>query len=105
MATKHRFKHALTLVRNRLKKGNGVFICCSLEMLADRNEISATTCREVREFIRYRLDHHYTLENWIESKHGEEWMRAAVEMSCDNRTRKMQVTRIAWLDSLIEEFS
>lgn len=80
------------------------FICHALETAHELNLITLETYLECRRLINKRLGKHLTLQGWLVAKrHATD---GALFMDrCKNNMRKMQATRVAWLRSLIKEFS
>jgi hypothetical protein len=80
------------------------FICWALGNANEDDKISFTTASAARAVISERLCGHATLSDWIKFRHPA----LLTEMMTDFSTsegQKMQATRLAWLNSLIEEFS
>ena len=85
------------------------YLCLALESAWYHREISKGDLQLAKKMIAEKLDGSATLEEWLEKHHGIKelkfpagacgaWME--YEAYCD----KMQVTRHAWVDSMIAEF-
>ena len=80
------------------------FICYSISSATD-NGVSDTTADRVVTMVQERLAPHATLDTWLDRNHGIN--RVGCYDLGDTRTaylNKIQATRHAWVDSMIEEF-
>jgi hypothetical protein len=90
------------LAKNHIDKHK--FLCVTIRFLPiPKHELSIERRNEVVNVVQGRItkdigDKGTTLESWLLFKHG-----IHADFS-DLHTKKMQVTRLAWLDSLIAEF-
>ena len=83
------------------------FICYAIERARGNRLISAADFNRAIGIISDRLDDHGTLERWLMSYHNIQIVQrqgcGCKKVYIEYRNR-MQVTRHAWLDSLIAEF-
>lgn len=97
-------KHLCEAINAESDTGKCTFICLAIECAESKGEISHGQSVQCRDIIGRRLKGIGTLQGWLRAN-----VRGiAHEIMVDERIyggRKMQVTRMAWLDSLIEEFS
>jgi hypothetical protein len=61
--------------------------------------------RACKKIISDRLDGKGTLQEWLAHKNFADWILTRKKLSTVDQNLKLQITRHAWLDSLIEEFS
>ncbi len=102
------FKAAKLYLSTYAGQGNYVrnFICYALEAAMIDNKIEYNDYIVAKALIRERMGQYHhggTLEGWLERFHPE--LAAEILEDERNRCRRMQATRHAWVDSLIEEFS
>ena len=71
--------------------GKTEYICYAI----DKTRCSGTDKDRARDIIMELLDDNYTLGSWLEREEG---------IANDRHGVKMQVTRHAWLDHLIEHY-
>jgi len=76
------------------------FICWAID-LATYDSITYYARRDVQRLIWERLGGTASLEEWLEEKHGI----SGHHFPAVKYRNKVQETRHAWIDSLIEEFS
>lgn len=76
-----------------------MYICNALEQLKGTCQHRIEDIENAQYIINERLAPERTLENWLENT-----MHIVLDAS-DELFVKMQVTRQAWLDSLVKEFS
>jgi hypothetical protein len=92
---------ALTLAKEALKTKRVNYICHALEVVSlDHSELRVA-CDELQKTVMERLNGPVSLETWIMSRklHGR-WSVFGKQFQ-----NKIRITRLAWIDSLIEEFS
>lgn len=96
------FKAAKDHLARHNTKHKSRLICCALADARDNKRISTMAYKKAIAVIHQRLNGSATLYTWLHSRgYAFEMHR---DMNC-NAGRKLQATRHAWLDSLIEEFS
>lgn len=96
MKTSEVFKRAKAKLQVAKKsEGKERFICYAL----NRTEASNHDIQMAKNIVRDLLCGCVTLESWLSAKHG-------VKQNCYTLagTKKMQATRHAWLDHLIEHY-
>ena len=85
------------------------YLCLALESAWYHRKFSKRDLRLAKGMIAEKLDGSTTLEEWLEKHHNiveldypyGSW---AAEMEYENYLSKMQVTRHAWVDSMIAEY-
>ena len=103
------FKMARKYVgKTRLHKhGKREFICHAIEYAAHiACVITHDDCLKAKQIISKRLGRHETLQDWVSASRraGAGIAQAVRSDTYSNAGRKMQRTRLAWLDSMIAEF-
>ena len=87
--------------------GRRKYICFCLQDAVRSCEITLKQAEAAKCLIEARLVHNdrnwASLEGWLEHAHPE--LERDRDSDYDDAGRKIQATRLAWLDSLIEEFS
>lgn len=73
-------------------------ICFALGDAYNENKMQAQDCDRVRAMIHQRLGHSSTLRTWL-------WIHHGIEINSVEELNKLQATRHAWVDSMIEEFA
>jgi len=89
--------------------GKDEFICIALETAHRSGKISESACDSAKGLISKRLNGNFTLYSWLtdqfrQSEKNAEFQRLDDIDRYTNDGRKMQATRLAWLNSLIKEF-
>jgi len=84
-------------------RGKAEFICWALEHARDTGRISRAQQESAKALVDKRLGKYTLLSAWLRQNHPE--LSAEIRGDRNKTGRKMQQTRMAWLDSLIEEFS
>lgn len=74
------------------------FLCAAIEAACLRDDSRSEAGEMLRCLIMLRLQGYRTLDMWLRSEHG-------IRGLYNNKSRKLQATRHAWLDDLIREFS
>lgn len=94
-----------TLAKDRLARGDSNYICTAIEGIRESGHrtVPSASLKRAKLLIQYRLGSCFTLTSWIRLHHPE--LDEAVHADRCNNGPKMRATRIAWLDSLIQEFS
>ena len=86
------------------------YLCLALESAWYHRKFSKRDLRLAKGMIAEKLDGCTTLEEWLEKHHniveleypaGSSW---AAQMEYEAYRDKMQVTRHAWMDSMIAEY-
>ena len=94
-------QNLLTRARERIETGLSVLLCLAISHAA-KTEADKVARGELLVLIAVRLQGHRTLEDWLRKvKHidlGEGGIYSA------DTWAKLKATRLAWIDSLIEEF-
>ena len=84
------------------------YLCLALESAWYHRKISKGDLQLAKKMIAEKLDGSATLEEWLEKHHGikelEYPAKRAAQMEYEAYCDKMQVTRHAWVDSMIDEF-
>ena len=85
------------------------YLCLALGSAYHCRKISERDARLATKMIDERLDGCDTLEEWLEKHHGIKELEYpagawAAQMEYEAYRDKMQVTRHAWVDSMIDEF-
>lgn len=100
------FKAAIPYLARKLSEEKSSdrteFICHALWNAKRAGKIKADLMERARGIVMKRLDGCGTLNTWMEEKIGCEAVQTDQH---NNDQRKMQATRLAWLNSLVEEFS
>jgi len=91
MSTNKQKVAALKVARKRIESGLRWYICTALPK-TDAGK--APEC-----VVSDRLDGNHTLEGWLYYGGHATWD------DIDANPERMRITRLAWIDSLIEEFS
>ena len=81
--------------RSMIEKSSEYFICTALVRAGNELRMHSASDR-IRDVVMERLDGHRTLNYWLYRKHG------IIELVPSQRFR---LTRLAWIDDLIKEFS
>lgn len=81
---------ALRLARQRIDEGKSQFVCLALEHVAERDTSLANACRQLREYIGKALGPCMTLNTWYKVTYRTQVLP------------DMRVTRLAWIDWMIE---
>lgn len=80
------------------------YICWALDKAFERDGVTAWERNAAKTLVAKRLGGIPTLKDWMCAKHPE--LRGEmVHDYVENKGRKMQETRKAWLNAMIEEFS
>ena len=74
------------------------FICCAIS----KGNPASPLVSKAKSIIDKRLAGHLVFENWLKERIGRTAVRKDYRT---NAGRKLQATRLAWLNSLVEEFS
>ena len=85
------------------------YLCLALESAWYYRKFSKRDLRLAKGMIAEKLDGSATLEEWLEKHHGIKELEYpagawAAQMEYEAYRDKMQVTRHAWVDSMIAEF-
>ena len=88
-----------TLAKDRLARGDSNYICTAIEGIRESGHrtVPSASLKRAKLLIQYRLG------SCLRLHHPE--LDEAVHADRCNNGPKMRATRIAWLDSLIQEFS
>lgn len=88
----------LKAARKRIESGEDRFICCAIVACGVGlfSFIYAGAKRELRQEIGERLGGSYSVESWLVSEHTDLY---------DSFEDDFKQYRLAWIDSMIEEFS
>jgi hypothetical protein len=101
-------KAHLALSSEEFVNGKELFICHALSEVKSRLKSSDVdeTYFKLKEIIRAKLDGEYTFNDWLAKNFGivEPSFRESDEVR-DAYDDKMQITRLAWMNSMIEEFA
>jgi hypothetical protein len=106
------YSSLLRLAKRGLKAGGGGhigagsqhFICYALDDQEDGDFNRHARIHRLKCIIENRLDNCLSLEGWLYAKHGIDRPPAWMVNDRFRYEDKMQVTRHAWIDSLIKEF-
>lgn len=86
------------------------YLCFAVASACARRKITLQDCRRVKMMIAEKLDGCKSLEEWLEKYHGIRELHyrygtaGLAQMEYEAYRNKMQVTRHAWVDSMIAEF-
>ena len=86
------------------------YLCFAVNSACHHSKITLQDCRRVKMMIAEKLDGYKSLEEWLEKYHGIRELHyrcgtaGLAQMEYDAYRDKMQVTRHAWLNSMIAEF-
>lgn len=118
IASREELAAAFTAARSLLSETNTYdrrdrreYICHCLELAQAQRFIPARVSVEARQVIRERLNagsgwaSFNSLQSWITHHHPELMDEVFNDRFWDRKGCKMQATRMAWLNSLIAEFS
>lgn len=94
-------KEYLWLGGETMPPGKFKFICFTLNHIYINELIDINAFIQTKQLIQSRLDPFVTLEDWLNMEIGQPKVTKDTDGSC----LRLQATRAAWLDSLIEEFS
>ena len=86
--------------KRRIAQGTAHYICHALVDAHHYGTIERATRVSASELIKDRLGGYYSLEMWLSHKHG---IKVDNFKSADRA--RIRATRVAWLNSLIKEFS
>ena len=75
------------------------FVCQCINKTINENALDFNDKSGLIEKIRERLDPEATLNEWLFRKHN-----VSYEDQTNNEGRKLQATRLAWMQSMYEEF-
>ena len=75
------------------------FVCQCINETTNENALDFNDKSGLIEKIRERLDPEATLDEWLFRKHN-----VSYEDQKDNQGRKIQYTRLCWMQSMYEEF-
>ena len=75
------------------------FVCQCINKTTNENALDFNDKSGLLEEIKERLDHETTFHTWLFRKH-----KVSYEDQNDNEGRKMQYTRLCWMQSMYEEF-
>lgn len=110
MATKKQLAHAFKEALKHLstthedKGGKYEYICWALREANRLGNITTAVYVSAEELINERIQAHITFSDWMETCYP--WLEDAITDDWRyNKSRKMQETRRAWLQSLILELS
>ena len=116
MKTSEAFKQTLKFLWDGKRTNRGYripgnkseFICIAADMVGyyEKNVIDNVVYDIVRPIMRNLLAEHSILETWILANHPEDGMTANghPDLTVEQFNRKMQITRRAWVMSLIAEY-
>ena len=76
-----------------------VYVCQCINKTINGNALDFNDKSGLIEKIRERLDPEATLDEWLFRKHN-----VSYEDQTNNEGRKLQATRLAWMQSMYEEF-
>lgn len=76
-----------------------VYVCQCINKTINGNALDFNDKSGLIEKIRERLDPEATLDEWLFRKHN-----VSYEDQTNNEGRKIQATRLAWVQSMYEEF-
>lgn len=101
-------KAHLALSSEEFVNGKELFVCHTLQEVKSRLKSSDVdeTYYELINIIRAKLDGEYTFNDWLAKNFGivEPSYRESDEEH-DAYDTKMQITRLAWMNSMIKEFA
>jgi len=84
-----------------IENGTKVFLCNALTFRkTDYSETEGVAASELVQLIAKRLGHSNSLEMWMRKHHPSLMPRVLTSY----HTEQLRLTRLAWIDSLIEEF-
>lgn len=109
----HAFREAIPFLANSLSeeatsKNKIEFVCHAISYARQAGLVTHGQEEAAKQLIRIRLrsskfdGSHGTLSAWMTEKIGEE---AVMNDQENNDQRQLQATRLAWLESLVAEFS
>ena len=101
---RHSIARAFALVRENMagKCPQSRYICVTLSFLQGEEKISNATFVFAKGVVMDRLDDYETYERWMFHNHEKLYWKAWYDNTINQKAR---AGRIAWLDSLIKEFS
>lgn len=110
MASNKQLAHAFTEALKHLsttnedKGGKYEYICWALRRAFVLGTITNGVYLAAKSLINQRIRSHSTFSDWMEAYYP--WLKDSIaDDDRYNKSRKMQKTRRAWLNSLIEELS
>lgn len=101
MAKTNKYVQALQQVRKLIAEGNERFICLALMEVRLRDATFTGVCMELEALIDKRLGKHGTLQTWLVAQ----GLIPRGEQVHPIHKSRLRITRLAWIDSLIKEFS
>lgn len=87
--------------RSIIECGDRKHICCAIDLAAKEGTISDRAKSKGKEVIRNLLGEYHTLTHWLMENH-KDLIRFA---NYEDFAQKIKLTRLAWLDHLIETYS
>lgn len=90
---------AFKAAKRRIEQNSATYICFALEAAHDYGTIDWSVLDDARRLVEDRLLPYTTLESWLHNKHHIPYASSSAYLA------KIKATRIAWLNSLIKEFS
>jgi hypothetical protein len=96
------FQRAADHISSYPDSTDSTFICWTLGRLLEDNAITGAMYRNCRRVILRRLDGFGTLEAWVRHKHPQLFDDSKDDHDLAHMGRN---TRLAWLASLVAEFS
>lgn len=107
--------HILELVKARLllprarsyPRSYPRYICVTLASLYENKQITERDFVRVQSIIHERLGVHHSLELWLKYEHNIDIITDIYDDTHKARAfrKRMHKTRLAWVDSMIQEFS
>ena len=90
---------AFKTAKRRIKQNSAVYICHALDNVREYGAIDRSAPNAAKKLVQSRIHPYYSLEAWLEGEHQ------ITRVSSRPYWAKIKATRIAWLNSLIKEFS
>ena len=88
------------------EQSRDTFICVALVIADEAKKITRDDSLKAQLMIHHRLEGHYTFESWLRNKHNISIHNCSgPELGLRAFRDKMQATRHAWVDSMIQEFA
>ena len=109
MSKNNEIAKAFALARELIQSGQEMFICDALFYLSNTGKITYDVRSDARELLHDRIspdsdeyDWYESYETWIKREHYDLWITSLRDHTLRDKLRR---GRLAWLDSLIAEFS
>lgn len=87
------------------ERANAHYVCWAIDRASGFGKPELRIAGACKAIITERLGGLSSLADWLRHHHYEDWALAHRKLKSADLYLKLQVTRHAWLDSLIEEFS